>query len=99
MTLAGLPPTKALAGTSFVTTALAPIMLPFPILTLGRMHTISPIQTLSSITTGPLLYIGRMLAGILSSDFSALPCELSQINTFRPILTPFPIVMELIHVR
>ena len=36
---------------------------------------------------------------ILSSDFSALPCELSQINTFRPILTPFPIVMELIHVR
>jgi hypothetical protein len=42
-------------GISLVTTLLAAMMLPFPIVTLGIIIEPSPIHTLSSMITGPLL--------------------------------------------
>ena len=54
MILAGFPTTTEYGGTSFVTTALAPITEPSPILTPGRIVALSPIQTFSPITTFPL---------------------------------------------
>lgn len=53
ITFAGIPPTIAYAGTSFVTTALAAITAPLPICTFGKIVALSPIQTLSSMITGP----------------------------------------------
>ena len=51
---AGLPAAIVYAGTSFVTTALAAMMAPSPIVTPGRIVALSPIHTLSPMTTGPL---------------------------------------------
>ena len=50
---AGTPPTNEYGGTSFVTTALASTIEPLPMVMPGMIHACSPIQTLSSITTGP----------------------------------------------
>ena len=46
MTLAGLPPTTLYAGTSFVTTELAAITAPSPMVTPPRIVALSPIYTL-----------------------------------------------------
>jgi hypothetical protein len=59
---AGLPAKTELGGTSFVTTAPAPIILFLPILTPLQMIALSPIQTLSSNTTGFVLPTGFALS-------------------------------------
>ena len=49
MTFAGLPATTEYAGTSFITTAPAPIIESCPIVISPMMQTFGPIVTLSSI--------------------------------------------------
>lgn len=51
-TRAGLPAATEYGGMDFVTTAPAPIIEPWPIVTPGRMMTLRPIQQSSSITIG-----------------------------------------------
>lgn len=53
--LAGLPPTTAQGGTSFVTTAPIPITAPSLIVTPGIITAFAPIHTLSFIVTGFLI--------------------------------------------
>lgn len=50
--LAGVPPTKVLAGTSLVTTEPAAITAPSPMVTLGQIVQWPPIQTSLPILTG-----------------------------------------------
>lgn len=52
---AGTPPTIVYDGTSFVTTARAPIMAPSPIVTPARMTASKPTHTSLPITISPLL--------------------------------------------
>lgn len=66
MILAGFPTTTEYGGTSFVTTALAPITDPSPILTPGRIVALSPIHTFSPITTFPLDTNRRDMGGVRS---------------------------------
>lgn len=53
ITFEGTPAAKLYGGTSCVTTALAPIIHPYPIVTPGIIQAFSPIQTLFPIVTGP----------------------------------------------
>lgn len=53
-TFAGFPATIVYGGTSFVTTALAATIDPFPIVTPFKIVTNCPIHTLSSMITGTL---------------------------------------------
>lgn len=55
MRTAGLPATTELGGKDLVTTALAPIIENFPIVTLGIITAPSPHQTFLSIVTVPEL--------------------------------------------
>ena len=64
MILAGFPTTTEYGGTSFVTTALAPITDPSPMLTPGRIVALSPIHTFSPIKTFPLDINGRAMGGL-----------------------------------
>ena len=59
---AGLPAYIELSGTSFVTTAPAPIILFLPIVTPLQIIALSPIQTLSSNITGLVLPTGCALS-------------------------------------
>lgn len=61
---AGTPPTTEQGGTSFVTTELAATIAQKPMCTPGKIHTRSPIHTLSSIITGPFDVKGRLIGGI-----------------------------------
>lgn len=71
--LAGFPPTTLYGITFFVTTALAPIIAPLPIMTFGIIQAWSPIQTLSSIMTTPFEYNGRDTGGKVNKSLSDLP--------------------------
>ena len=64
---AGLPANIEFGGTSFVTTAPAPIILFLPIVIPLQIIALSPIQTLSSKTTGFAFPTGSAL--------SYIPCQ------------------------
>lgn len=73
MILAGLPQATQYGGMSFVTTELAPIMLPSPMVTPGRTVTFSPSQTFLHILIGPFEINGLAKGGgnqRVSIDFS-----------------------------
>ena len=55
MILAGFPPATTIGGMSLVTTLLAEITEPRPIVTPGRTIELAPTQTLSSIMIGLLV--------------------------------------------
>ena len=98
MTTAGQPAATENGGISLVTTELAPMIAPSPILTPERMVALSPIHTLSEITMGPFENRGRLLGGCRSDLYSERPWILSDIVTQRPVSTLFPIIILLIHV-
>ena len=75
ITLAGLPATMQYSGIDFVTTELAPTIVPCPISTSGSIVTLSPIHTLSPITTRPLENTFLLFGGIFNSLKSHRPCE------------------------
>ena len=77
MTLAGFPTTIVWAGTSFTTTAPAPIIVPSPMVISPIIHTLGPIVTLSSM-------IG---------DFSAPSNPLAPIVVFWRKLTLLPMIV------
>ena len=62
-TFAGLPATTLYAGTSLVTTLLAAITAPSPMVTFGKIVALSPIHTSFPIITGPLLVTRRINGG------------------------------------
>lgn len=92
-TMAGLPPTRLWGGTDLTMTALAPMMLPRPMRTPGKIVALSPIHMLSSMITGPLVARGRWLGMMLASGVPVGPCELSVMVTHRPVKTPLPMRM------
>ena len=90
---AGAPPATEYGGRLCVTTLLAPMTQPFPIVIPGRMHTLLPIHTLSPIFTSPFEIIGRFNGASSNELLSVKPCELSVIKTFVPVRRLFPIVI------
>lgn len=71
--LAGFPTATQYGGISLVTTEFAPTIAPVPIFTFGKMVALSPIHTLSPITTEPLEYSTRFVGGVFKSFGQLIP--------------------------
>lgn len=98
MVFAGFPTATPKAGTSLVTTALAPIIAPSPMVTPPRIDAFSPIHTLFSIITGPFECKGRFEGGSIRNFLIVSPCELSVISILLPVKTFSPMIILLIAV-
>lgn len=85
-TLAGDPTATENGGISLVTTAPAPIVHPFPMVTPARRTTFPPIQQSFPIVTG-------WAYSILSRrDCTSVSCVAAKMLTEGPIMTRWPIV-------
>lgn len=78
MILAGIPAATVYGGISLVTTELAPIMAPSPIVTFARIVTLSPIHTFLPIMTGPLL-INLRFNGAVDRVNSTSKCKFREL--------------------